>query len=336
MDIYGTLGPACSDKSILESMFRCGMTGIRVNLSHITLPDAAEQICNFHAAAVSCRVKPELLIDMQGPELRIGNLEEPVKMEVGDWICLGGDGIPVPEIMLPYFELNQEILLDDGKILVRICEKKQDCIRAEVVRGGRLTGRKSISISGVVIPSPTMTESDMQNIALAKEFGVTGIMQPFVRNRQDLETVRAALDENGAGDVRILAKIENMVGVNHLEELLPAADEIVIARGDLGNDMNLWELPAMQKRIAAICRREGKNFMVVTQMLESMMVNPVPTRAEVSDIFNAVLDGASAVMVTGETAMGSYPVETMRYLSNTVRAGICHLYNRSRDTGRYF
>ena len=145
-------------------------------------------------------------------------------------------------------------------------------------------------------------------------------MQPFVRDREDLQAVRAALDEAGCSRVRLLAKIENRAGLERLPQLLPAADEIVIARGDLGNDMPLWELPAAQKRIAAACRDGGKPFMVVTQMLASMERSPVPTRAEVSDIFNAVLDGAASVMVTGETAAGQYPAEVIKYLVNTVRA----------------
>ena len=145
-------------------------------------------------------------------------------------------------------------------------------------------------------------------------------MQPFVRSRRELETGRRALDENGGANIRLFAKIENQMGLERLPEFLETADEIVIARGDLGNAMPLWELPAAQKRIEAQCRKAGKPFMVVTQMLASMEQNPVPTRAEVSDIFNAVADGAAAVMVTGETAVGKWPVEVIRYLSNTVQA----------------
>ena len=144
-------------------------------------------------------------------------------------------------------------------------------------------------------------------------------MQPFVRCREDLDALRKELNRHGGEAIRIFAKIENREGVARLSELLPAADEIVIARGDLGNSGPLWELPALQKRIAAACRGAGKPFMVVTQMLASMERSPVPTRAEVSDIFNAVLDGAASVMVTGETAVGAWPAETIRYLTRTAR-----------------
>ena len=164
-----------------------------------------------------------------------------------------------------------------------------------------------------------MTETDRRNLRQAKAFGVTAVMQPFVRSKKDLEEVRGALDQAGGEDIRLLAKIENMAGVEKLRELIPSCDEIVIARGDLGNAMELWELPGVQKRIAAICRDAGRDFMVVTQMLESMTHRQVPSRAEVSDIFNAVLDGAASVMVTGETAAGEYPVYVIRYLVKTVR-----------------
>jgi pyruvate kinase len=164
-----------------------------------------------------------------------------------------------------------------------------------------------------------MTDNDRDQIRRAKEYGVTAVMQPFVRSKDDLIEVRKALDEAGCGDIRLLAKIENNDGINKLEELIPHCDEIVIARGDLGNAMDLWELPAAQKHISAACREAGRDFMVVTQMLDSMMHRQVPTRAEVSDIFNAVADGASSVMVTGETAAGDYPVLAIRYLYRTVR-----------------
>ena len=182
-----------------------------------------------------------------------------------------------------------------------------------------LLSRKSVAIPGRELWLPALSEIDRENLRAAKEYGVTGVMQPFVRSREDLEAVRAELEENGCSGVRLFAKIENRVGLEKLEELLPACDEIVIARGDLGNAVPLWELPRVQKEMAALCRKHRKPFMVVTQMLASMEHSPVPTRAEVSDIFNAVLDGAASVMVTGETAAGEHPVEVIRYLVATAR-----------------
>ena len=280
LEIYGTLGPACGRAEILEQMLAAGMTGVRLNLSHVTLEQAADQVEALHTAAQSLGVRPKLLIDMQGPELRIGLLSHPIHMIEGKNILLHQPGgIPLPEVIL----------------------------------------HKSVAIPGLNLWLPALTESDKENLRMAKDCGVTGVMQPFVRCREDLEAVRAELDANGCAEVRLFAKIENRVGLEKLPELLPACDEIVIARGDLGNAVPLWELPRVQKEIAALCRREHKSFMVVTQMLASMEHSPVPTRAELSDIFNAVLDGAASVMVTGETAAGDYPLEVMRYLVNTAR-----------------
>lgn len=319
VQIYGTLGPACSDTETLVRLFDVGMTGVRLNLSHVGLPGAAEQIERLHAAARRCGVTAQLLIDMQGPELRVGALPAPLALEDGASVRLGTD-VPLPAAVLPHLLPGQEVLLDDGRLLLRVLESlPEGAALARVERGGVLQSRKSAALPGVDVRLPAMTDSDRENLRLAGDYGVTGVMQPFVRGREDLETVRSALDAAGGRGIRLFAKIENLDGVEKLPELLHAADEIVIARGDLGNSGPLWKLPALQKRIAAACREAGRPFMVVTQMLASMEQNPVPTRAEVSDIFNAVLDGAASVMVTGETAVGRHPVEAMEYLVHTVR-----------------
>ena len=392
--IYGTLGPACQDEKILTEMFALGMTGMRLNLSHVTLAESGELIGKMKWAAESCGVKPQLLIDLQGPELRTGAVAEPIllKNEEIVEICAAADWktenerndrcgdmdlirsatdqkvvefleknsreeltetadkkknsesspvqnrtsaqrmsarIELPDITIPYLIPGQEILLDDGKIHLKVVENSENIkpgsgekrrYFAKVLWGGLLKSRKSAAFPGAKINSPTLTKADLENIRLAKEMGVTGVMQPFVRGREDLECVKNALQEAGAEDVKLFAKIENLDGVQKLEELLPGADEIVIARGDLGNAVHLWDLPSVQREISQKYQATGKPFMVVTQMLASMERNPVPTRAEVNDIFHAVLDGASSVMVTGETAAGDYPVEVIRYLVNTVRS----------------
>lgn len=314
IDIYGTLGPSCASADTLEAMLREGMTGVRLNLSHVTLPEAAPMLNALRVAGRRCGSAPKLLIDMQGPELRIRALSAPIDLREGERTALDF----LPALIREKIAPGQEILLDDGKLLLRALNK--EC--AEVLRGGVLRSRKSIALPGVELRLPPLTEADRRNLALAPRFGVTGVMQPFVRCREDLDALREALDAGGGEEIRIFAKIENREGVTHLNELLPAADEIVIARGDLGNSGPLWELPVLQKQIAAVCRGAEKAFMVVTQMLASMERSPVPTRAEVSDIFNAVLDGASSVMLTGETAVGAYPVEAIRYLSRTVREAV--------------
>ena len=319
MDIYGTLGPACSNAATLEAMFRAGMTGVRLNLSHVSLRDSSDLLTLLHQAADRCGVIPKLLIDMQGPELRVGVLPAPLPLDEGSTVALGVGGIPVPALVLPFLTNGQPILLDDGKLLLRVLDHTGQSATAAVERGGVLQSRKSIALPGAAIDPPAMTDADRANIRDAARFGVTGVMQPFVRSRADLEAVRTALDQAGGSHIRLYAKIENLTGAANLPALLPAADEIVIARGDLGNAQPLWKLPALQKRIAAQCRAAGKPFMVVTQMLASMERSSVPTRAEVSDIFNAVLDGASDLMLTGETAVGKYPAEAIRYLANTAR-----------------
>lgn len=369
--IYGTLGPACQDEKILVEMFSLGMTGMRLNLSHVTLAESGELIGKMKRAAEVRGVKPQLLIDLQGPELRTGAVAEPIllKNEEIVEICAAADQkvvefleknreeltetadkkknsesslvqnrtsaqrmparIELPDITIPYLIPGQEILLDDGKIHLKVVENPENRKMgsgekrryfAKVLWGGLLKSRKSAAFPGAKINSPTLTKADLENIRLAKEMGVTGVMQPFVRGREDLECVKNALKEAGAEDVKLFAKIENLDGVRKLEELIPEADEIVIARGDLGNAVHLWDLPSVQREISQKCLVTGKPFMVVTQMLASMERNPVPTRAEVNDIFHAVLDGASSVMVTGETAAGDYPVEVIRYLVNTVRS----------------
>lgn len=241
MDFYGTIGPACADVKLLQQMVEAGMTGIRMNLSHGPLAAHKDWLVMLHKAGVK-----KLLIDLQGPELRIGRLPQPL----------------------------------------------------------------------------SLTTEDKENLAIAAGRGVTGVMLPFVRGAADIRNLRQALAEAGAPQLKILAKIENLAGVQALPEFLPLVDEVVIARGDLGNAMPLWELPRCQKQLSAACRAAGVPFMVVTQMLDSMHTRAVPTRAEVSDIYNAVLDGASSLMLTGETAAGQYPVQAMEYLVRTARTAM--------------
>ena len=310
-EIYGTLGPACAKTEILSDMLNLGMTGIRLNLSHMSLTEAEPMLDALRSAMSICGRDCKLLIDMQGPELRIGALPTPLTLTEGAQIDLAE--LRLPKKIRDAITSGQEILLDDGKLLLT-AEKEGKAI---VRRGGTITGRKSIALPGTEIHLPPLTDEDLKNISCAVHFGVTGVMQPFVRSAEDLKTVRTALDASGGKDIRLFAKIEDQNGAACLPELLDASDEIVIARGDLGNSMPLWKLPAVQKQIASCCRMAAKPFMVVTQMLSSMEQRPIPTRAEVSDIFNAVLDGAASVMVTGETAVGKYPRETIQYLVNT-------------------
>ena len=317
LEIYGTLGPACGKTDTLAQMLELGMTGMRLNLSHMSLAEAEPMVEALHQAAQRVGVQPLLLIDMQGPEIRVGAMNSPTHLIEGKNILLNQrGGIPLPKVITDILQPGMELWMDDGKLRLEVFEARGG-LRGRVVQGGVLHSRKSVAIPGFDLWLPALTETDRENLRAAKDYAVTGVMQPFVRGREDLDAVRAQLRESGCGALRLFAKIENRVGLDKLPELLPVCDEVVIARGDLGNAVPLWELPRVQKEIAALCRRHRKPFMVVTQMLASMEQNPVPTRAEVSDIFNAVLDGAASVMVTGETAAGRHPVEVMRYLVRT-------------------
>jgi pyruvate kinase len=224
----------------------------------------------------------------------------------------------LPTVLRPHLQPGQELLLDDGKLQVLV-QPENTC---RVLRGGRLLPRKSVAAPGVDLRLPALTDEDHENLRLAPKMGITGVMQSFVRGREDLLALREALKQSGGEHIGIFAKVESQQGLETLPDWMDLADCIVIARGDLGNAMPLWELPAVQKRISALCREKGKPFLVVTQLLASMESRAVPTRAEVSDIFNAVLDGADALMLTGETAAGAYPVQAMTYLCNTAREAL--------------
>ncbi len=320
MDFYGTIGPACCTQEVLEKMYTNGMTGIRLNLSHGMLGDHEHWLDTARKAAENVGKKTKILVDLQGPELRIGSYDGEIRLNEGENICFGSEGIPLPDILYSQCEKGMHLLLDDGKMEVVLSECKEGYIDAKVLRGGNLKPRKSIAVIGKAIQTPTLTEKDLENLKVAKQYGVTGVMLPFVRSVEDLMCLKETLKAFDAEDIAIFAKIENMQGVHSIENFMALADEIVIARGDLGNAMPLWELPRIQKQISKICKDAGKPFMVVTQMLDSMEHRQVPTRAEVSDIYNAVLDGASSVMLTGETAVGEYPDLAMMYLVNTAKA----------------
>lgn len=312
IEYFGTLGPACARAEILESMFQVGMTGIRLNLSHKGLEESKGWVDMYQKTAAKCGKNPELLIDLMGPEIRIGDVKEERMLSEGDVLSFGEEGIPIPDYIYGYLTEGQRLLVDDGKIELEVIHAD-----AKVLRGGILKSRKSLALPGVVVKNPTLTEEDYKNIQVAKESGVTAVMLPFVRGKEDLLCLRRALDENDGEKIRIFAKIENLEGVEKLPELLPYCHQVVIARGDLGNAVPLAKLPVLQQQISDLCNKEGKPFMVVTQMLNSMMDAAVPTRAEVTDIFHAVKEGASSVMLTGETAAGKYPVEAMKVLVET-------------------
>lgn len=326
MDFYATLGGACQDAAVLNRLFAAGMTGARLNLSHTTLRECAPLLEEVYwPAAKQAGRAAHLIIDLQGPELRVGTLPAPISLEPGSSAILGPGGIPIPQAAWEAAQVGDRISLDDSALLLRVEEKKPDGLACRVERGGTLQSRKSLAILGREVNTPTLTDPDLENLAQAKRFGVTHILQPFVRGAEDVHTLRRAMAQAGLDKVKIMAKIENQRGLERLDEIIEAADILCIARGDLGNSMPLWQLPSAQKYIARTCRAAKKPFFVVTQLLWSMQERAVPTRAEVSDIYNAVLDGSCALMLTGETAAGKYPVEAMDYLVKTARQALSDL-----------
>lgn len=326
MEFYGTLGPACSGRDTLVSLFRAGMTGARLNLSHTSLTDCQPLLQDlFRPAALEAGVTPHLILDLQGPELRIGPLPAPIPLWNGQDILLGDGGIPVPDAVLKTARPGHQISLDDSALLLEVQRCSPSVLLCRVLRGGTLAQRKSLAILGTAPDTPALTKEDLANLDLAGQFGVTHILQPFVRNRQDIAALRQALQARGLEHVRIMAKIESRQGLQHLDEILETADQICIARGDLGNAMPLWKLPGVQKDISRRCRASGKPFCLVTQLLWSMEQRPVPTRAEVCDIYNGVLDGAASLMLTGETAVGKYPIQAMEVLVKTAHAALADL-----------
>lgn len=326
MEFYATLGGACQDAATLENLFAAGMTGARLNLSHTTLRQCAPLLEDIYwPAAQKAGRAAHLIIDLQGPELRVGTLPAPISLELGSTAILGPGGIPIPQAALDAAQVGDQLSLDDSALLLRVEEKAPEGLVCRVERGGTLQSRKSLAILGREVNTPTLTDADLENLAQAKRFGVTHILQPFVRGAEDVYTLRRAMAQAGLDEVKIMAKIENGRGLEQLNDIMAAADIICIARGDLGNSMPLWQLPSAQKYIARTCRAAKKPFFVVTQLLWSMQQRAVPTRAEVSDIYNAVLDGSCALMLTGETAAGAYPVEAMDYLVKTARQALADL-----------
>lgn len=305
LEIYGTFGPSCCTKETLVQLIHTGMTGIRLNLSHTNLEDHPDWLEALEEAKHETGKEIDLLIDMKGPELRIGKIE-PMDLKEDDILDLRD--LLVPSYIYSYLEEGQEILLDDGLILLEAINE----YHAKVIRGGKLLPNKSMALKGKEIKAPVLTDSDIENLKQAQKYHVTGIMQPFVQSKEDLLYIQNTLKKLNI-NLKVYAKIESQSGIDHVEEFLPYCDQIIIARGDLGNAVGLVKLPSVQHYIEKVCHQSQKPYMVVTQMLHSMQEHSVPTRAEVSDIYHAVYNGAQSIMLTGEIAAGKYPLEAMRY-----------------------
>lgn len=309
MRYYATLGPSCCDTAALSALLRRGVTGFRLNLSHTPLAARTDWIDALHEAERKTGLRAQLMIDLRGPEVRIGDMPVPLPLAEGAAVTLGAD-IPVDGDVLNALRPGMTVLLDDGAMALTVVDGGV----CRVTRGGTLTGHKSLTLEGVDLRRPALCEADLADLSQAAALGVNAVMQPFVRSADDLRVVRQTMAENGLADAELFAKVENQPGLDALPDWLALCDVVTIARGDLGSSLPLERLPAAQKHIAALCRSRGKPFLVVTQLLHSMIDHPSPTRAEVLDIYNAVLDGADCLMLTGETAQGRYPLESADWL----------------------
>lgn len=314
MRYYATLGPACCEPSMLRALLRRGITGFRLNLSHTPLAARRDWIAALHDAERQTGLSASLMIDLRGPEVRIGALPAPLPLAEGDTVTLGAD-IPVEADVLDALRPGMTVLLDDGAMALTVVDGGV----CRVTRGGVLTGHKSLTLEGADLRRPALCEADLADLAQAAALGVDAVMQPFVRSADDLRAVRRAMAERGLAGAELFAKVENRTGLDSLPDWMDLCGVVTIARGDLGSSLPLEHLPAAQKHIAALCRSRRKPFLVVTQLLHSMLDHPTPTRAEVLDIYNAVLDGADCLMLTGETAQGRYPLEAADWLLRVAR-----------------
>ena len=344
--IICTLGPAVDSEEAIRKLVLGGMNTARFNFSHGT---HESHLATFR---ILQRVRDELglpvaaMLDTKGPEIRIGKFENgPVMLNAGDKFTLKKDDITGNGEMVSVsfknlskeVDIGQRILIDDGLVELKVSEIAGDDVVCVVENGGEISNNKSVNIPNVHISLPAITEKDIEDIKFASEHEFDFIAASFVRSASDIQEIRKVLAESGGEHIRIIAKIENREGVDNLEEILDAADGLMVARGDLGVEIPPSEVPVLQKKMIKASIQRGKIVVTATQMLDSMIRNPRATRAEISDVANAIFDGTSCVMLSGETASGKYPFDALRTMVETVETteqaiNYWHRFeNRSRD-----
>ena len=307
--IICTLGPAVDNEDMIRALIRTGMNAARFNFSHGSHEEHLNRLNLLKSVRDSMGRPVAAILDTKGPEIRIRSFET---KSIGSLVS-----VTYPELHKEV-SVGQEILIDDGLVALKVEEINGQDIRCVVENGGALSANKSINIPGVHIHLPALTEKDVSDIRFGVENDFDFIAASFVRRAADVQAVREVLDRFGGQEVRIIAKIENQEGVDNIDEILEAADGIMVARGDLGVEIPAAKVPILQKQIIRKGLQAGKPVITATQMLDSMMRNPRPTRAEVSDVANAVFDGTSCVMLSGETAGGKYPLEALTAMVNIV------------------
>jgi pyruvate kinase len=324
--IVATLGPASDTPERLRALLEAGVDAVRFNLSHGTHADHSERAWRVREIAADLGRPVALIADLQGPKLRIGELDEPVVLRGGDEITISAeeaatDGdLPVaPAVIGDVLEPGHDVLIDDGLVRLRVDEVNGGRAKCLVLVGGHITSHKGVNLPGVPLPIPSLTRKDMEDLDWALETGVDFVALSFVRSPADVRDLRALLEQAGS-HAHVIAKIEKAEAVDVLDDILAETDAVMVARGDLGVEIGPAVVPLVQKRIIHRALELGKTVITATQMLETMVHSPEPTRAEASDVANAILDGTSAVMLSGETAVGEYPVEAVAYMDRIARA----------------
>ncbi len=325
--IVCTLGPASSDERVIENMLQHGMNVARLNFSHGTHEYHKELMDTFRAVRDRLQVPAAVLLDTKGPEIRIGTFEGgSILLTEGSRFVLTteeivGDAsrVSVGCKTLPLkLKTGDRVLLDDGRISLIVDQCTDTEVQCTVRHGGELKDKKGINVPHVPLDLPYLSEQDKADLLFGIEQDVDFIAASFVRRKEDVIALRRFLDYNGGHSIRIISKIENLEGIENFDEILKHSDGIMVARGDMGVEVAYEKLPGLQKKFIKRCYQAGKMVITATQMLESMVTNPMPTRAEITDVANAVFDGTSAVMLSGESAAGKYPVQAVRTMAKIV------------------
>lgn len=326
--IVCTIGPASKDRETLREMLQAGMNVARLNFSHGTHEEHRETIERFRSVRDEMDMAAAVLLDTKGPEIRIKNFENGSEvLDDGQAFTITTEEVPGTKeiVSVNYKDLPKEVnagnlvLINDGKIVIKVVETTDTEVRGTVVHGGTISNHKGINLPNVNLNMEYLSEQDRKDILFGIEMDVDYIAASFVRTAHDVEVVRELLDKNGGEEIKVIAKIESTQGVENFEEILQIADGIMVARGDMGVEVAYEMLPGIQKRFIRRCVQSGKIVITATQMLESMITSPIPTRAEITDVANAVFDGTTAVMLSGETAAGQYPVEAVKTMATIAK-----------------
>jgi pyruvate kinase len=323
--ILATIGPASGSPDLLAQLVAAGMDGARLNFSHGSPDQHRERADSARAAAAEAGRPLALVADLQGPKLRLGDLPAPRTLTRGEEVVIAPEGtvtdgeLPVsPAVIGDVLAPGNDVLIDDGLVHLKVEEVEGGKARCAVVVGGAVSSHKGVNLPGVPLPIPSLTPKDIADLELALSIGVDYVALSFVRSATDVRELRALIEEAGS-HAEVIAKVEKAEAVEALDEILAETDAIMVARGDLGVEIGPASVPLLQKRIIVRALEAGKPVITATQMLESMIEHAEPTRAEASDVANAVLD-ASALMLSGETAVGAYPVESVAYMDRIARA----------------